>query len=237
MRLPVEYVELRSEDGRLGPLQALLGNSAITPSGGGGGWEPVARPGRRPILVWRAPDDPYRLLVPLLFDGFRRNESVEADCRLLERMAGVNVPGDPEPPLLIVEGSLPHDESRAESNRWVIEKSPEWGEAIRREEDGHRIRQAVTIQLALFTEDTRLTTIRRPSPEPMYPVALARKGDTYEKVAARELKPYGGARLGARLARLNDKRSPDVKLAEGSHVRLPTVEAAQDWHRDLKAGR
>jgi hypothetical protein len=249
MRLPVEWVELRTEDRDL-VLTALVGDSPATPSGGGGGWEAVVRPGRRPILVWRQPDEPYRIMLPLVIDGYAgygggstngkvatpEGRSVEDDIRVLERMAGVNVPGDPEPPLLIVEGSLPHDESRSAKNRYVIEKTPEWGNAIRRELDGSRVRQHVVLTLALYTEDDVLSRVRS-SPRPSYRIVQATaKLNTYEKLAAKYLSRYGGRRLGSRLARLNGGRSGDKRLRHGTEVRLPTTDAAKKWQRELKKG-
>lgn len=230
------YVTLRSVDGTLGPIQVLLGQDPPTPSGGGGGWEAVARPWKRPMLVWRAPDAPYRLTLPLLFDGLAEGRSVEPEIRELERMAGVKVKGDPEPPLLIVEGrAIPHDTIGKKRNLYVIESSPEWGASVRKT-NGQRVRQAVTVTLALYAEDDRMERLRSPQ-KPRYRSVEAKQGDTYEKIAVRELKEYGGARLGRRLARLNGGRSPDVKLKEGKAVKVPAGRIAREWEDDLKKGR
>jgi hypothetical protein len=134
--------------------------------------------------------------------------------------------GDPEPPTLVVEGSLPHDESRAKQNRWVIE-SLEWSDAIRRASDGHRVRQAVTVTLMLFVEADKLNRLKKLAKRGGRFIS-ARTNDTFAKIAKRELK---SAKLGPRLARHNGKRSADTKLRAGTQVKLPSAAAVKDWKR------
>lgn len=225
-----DYVRIRSEDDTL-TLLVRLGDGSPQLSGGVGGWEAVARPGHRPLTVWRGQPEALTYSIPLLFDGYRWDPqhgsgySVEADCRTLERMGGLDA-GDPEPPLLIIEGALPHDESRAAQNRWVL-NSIEWGDAIRRP-DGHRVRQAATVTLLLYTEDDQLKRAHR-SRKPAYRYVRPRHGETWEKLAARKL---GAKRYGNRLARLNGARDGSAKI-KLDRVRLPTTKALRAW----KAGR
>lgn len=227
MRLPAHLVEIRSEDADL-KITALLGQEAPQLTGGVGGWEAVNRPNRRPLSVWRGVQEPLRMVLPLLLDKWddsASGRSVEAECRVLERMGGLDR-NDPEPPILIVEGSLPHDESRAKSNRWVIE-GLEWGDALRRAEDGHRVRQEVTVTLMLFVQDDKLSRIRRgSSPGGRSRYVKARNGDTFEKIAHREL---GSGRYGLKLARLNGKRSAGTHIKVGTRVKLPTASVLKSW--------
>lgn len=222
MSAPVGYVELRSERGDL-HLVARLGEDSPELSGGVGGWEAVNRPGRRPLTVWRGVTEPLKIDIPLLLDDFAADGSVESPCRVLERMGGLDR-NDPEPPTLVVEGALPHDESRAKSNRWVID-SLEWGDSLRRSSDGHRTRQAVKVTLMLFVEADKLTGLKK-APKRGGRFVRARAGDTFEKIAKREL---GSGRLGTKLARLNGKRSADTKIKTGTQVKLPSPSAAKGW--------
>lgn len=235
MTVATDHVELSVPERKL-RLLVRLGEGSPQVTGGVGGWEVVGRPLRRPLTVWRGTTDPLRMVLPLLFDGFAEatsGRSVEAEIRTLERMGGLDS-GDPEPPTILVEGSLPHDASRTQGrNRWVIE-GLEWGDAIRRASDGHRVRQAVTATLLLFTEDDRLERIKRPKKAPKFRYVTARQGDTFEKLAARELKLK---RAGMRLARLNKGRSPDTPVKRGTRVRLPSDAALRTWKRELGGRR
>lgn len=237
--VPLDSVQITAPDrDDLDVLLVKIGPGDVTLSGGMGGWEAVARPERRPLTVWRGPGDPLTLALPLLFDGWASADpahnggySVEAPIRLLERMAGLDK-GDPEPPQLVLEGSLPHDASQTgkRPNRWVID-SIEWGEVIRRPSDGVRVRQACMVTFLLFADDDRLERIRRPSPHGRVRYVKAHKGDTWEKIAARELKLK---RAGNRLARLNGHRDGSGKVKAGTRVRLPSAKALKDWKHDLK---
>jgi len=212
----------------VGQVTALLGDAAPTTSGGIGGWEAVARHGREPLTIYRGPAEPLKAAVAILLDGFDEGDegaSVEPEIAALERMGGLGA--DDEPALVYVTG-IPHD-----GDAWVIE-SIEWGDCIRRPSDGRRVRQAAVVNLARFREDETLRRIKPRRSAPKYRHVRARQGDTFEKVAAREL---GTRRLGARLARLNGKRSPDVKLKAGHRVRVPAGDLLKSWKRDLKRRR
>lgn len=223
MAIPPDHVQIRSEDGDLN-LIVLLGEDQPLLSGGVGGWEAVNRPGRRPLTAWRGKSDPLKYTIALMFDHYASDESVESECRLLEKMGGLDR-GDPEPPKLIIEGALPHDESRAKANRWVID-TLEWGDAIRRN-DGHRVRQAVTATLLEFVEPDKLARVKKASKRGGKFV-VAHAGDTFEKIATREL---GSGRLGRKLAQFNGKRSASTAIKAGTRVKLPSAAASADWKR------
>lgn len=234
MRIPPDRVQIRpaQRSVKLPTILVRLGDGDVGYSGGVGGWEAVARPRHRPITVWRGPQNPLTFALPLLFDGWLHSdegESVEADVRTLEKMAGLDK-GDPEPPLLIIEGSLPHDESRAPSNRWVIADIA-WGETIRRASDGHRVRQACVVTFLLHEEDARLARTVAP-PRPRHETVHVRPGETWNHLAARTL---GDKRLARRLARLNGGRSPDVAIRH-RQVKVPTGAELATWRLDLRRG-
>ena len=114
---------------------------------GYGGWEEVARPRRVALTLWRG-RSPYRMTLPLLLDAWdtQRDEDVEADVRVLERMARPAGEGL-DPPTVRAEGALP----RGSQVEWVVE-SLEWGESLTRG-DGRRVRQAVTVGLLEKIDD------------------------------------------------------------------------------------
>jgi hypothetical protein len=230
--LPPDFVYIAPLDLNLPDVIARLGESAPVYTGGVGGWEAVPRPGRRPLTVWRGVQEPLRLQLSLLLDRFLEGDegySVEPDIVALERMGGLDA-GDPEPPLLVVEGQLGrHDMSGASQNRWVIE-SLDWGDAIRRQSDGHRVRQAVTVTLLEHKEDDRLARVRKGTGKPKARYYTAKSGDTFAKIAASKL---GSAKFAARLARLNSERAGSIhrKLKAGRKVRLPSASALADWKR------
>lgn len=206
---------------------AIVHEEAV-PSGGVGGWEEVARPGRRPLTVWRGPEG-LRLTLPLLLDalnvGDNGGESIEQDVRALYSLAGYDLsgfPGAKEPPVIRMDGPLP---LRRDHNRWVIE-SLEWGDSLRRN-DGPRVRQFVTVTLLQFTEDDRVERLDR-AKEDKHPTYRSHPGDTYESIAKKKL---GSKRYGGKLARLNDKPAGAAtkKLKPGTTVRLPTKKQLKDW--------
>lgn len=231
--LPPNQVELLTEDFELSVRARLL---APPQPLGGGGVEAVPRPQRRPLTVYRSPEAPG-LTLELLLDGWREQRSVEPECRALEKLAGAFLPSDPGPEKLIVVGdAVPHcSGAEALRHRWVISEQPDWNDdpAVIRDVAGNRVRQAVALTLLLFTEATELQRVKPRQPKPKYKVAIAQKGDTYEKVAARRL---GSKRLGRKLAQLNGDRDPTKKLREGHKVRLPSASLLAGWRKDLKIG-
>lgn len=199
-------------------------------SGGVGGWEEVPRLGRRPLTVWRGPEA-LRVTLPILFDRFAEGDdggSVEAHCRAVLLLAGFDpagFPGAHEPPVLCMDGPVPHARRH---NRWVVD-TIEWGDSLRRQSDGARVRQFVTVTLLQHTEDDRLGRVKPAGSHPATAtVASTDAHNTYEKIAKWKL---GSKRFGTRLARLNGKRSADAKLKRGTRVRLPNAETLAAWKR------
>lgn len=235
-----ELVMVRTE-ALFGPLSAGVIGLLLEPPKplGGGGIEPTGRPGRRPLTPYRSPET-LGLELSFILDGLAENESVERECRAIEVMAGMFLPDDPGPQRLIVQGkSVPHCRGAAAfRRRWLIANAgddifADDPEVIRRD-DGDRLRQAVSLTLYVATDTDELERARPRQSRPNYRLVSAKEGDTYEKVAAREL---DSRRLGGRLAKLNGKRDPTTKLKEGQRVRLPSAHLLAEWKRDLKGGR
>jgi nucleoid-associated protein YgaU len=153
--------------------------------------------------------------VPVLFDGFAEGRSVEAPIARLERMASPG-PRREDPPELVISGPILHPELA-----WVID-SIEWGEALRDDRDGFRIRQAATVNLlehGRADQRARLGTVRRRLPGPRRRPRLytVKRGDTLSSIAAREL---GNASRWREIAALNGIRDPR-SIKPGQQLVMP----------------
>lgn len=201
---------------------------------GGGGFESVARPLRRGIPQWRGFDTPT-LPLSLIIGGYVPGPSVEGQCDTLRRLAGVVVSGDPEPPELLIRGHYVPSEAKG-GKRWVISEAPAWDTSsegvIRHPEKGYRQRQAVDLVLMLTGDDDELERLPASKPPPRYRHVKARHGDTFEKIAQREL---GSKRFAHKLAALNGRSGGSVSVAlhTGADVKVPTGDLLSEWRRDL----
>jgi len=212
-------------------LLARFGDGTITTTGGGGGWVAVPRPQKKTITVWRGPQDGYQHEIPLVFDTWGNTvKPIEQEMGFLEEASGVDMFNNTQPPTLILNagGALPHDVIHSPQLRWIIPEEPVWGEAIRRRDTGDRVRQLVTVKFMVFTAADELTRSTPPhvSSKTLY---IAKKGDTYTKIAARLLKNEGGARWGNRLAQLNGARDGASSPKVGQSVKIPTSEQVKQW--------
>lgn len=210
-------------------IRAQFDEGTIERSGGGGGWKSVMRPQRRPLTAYVGPDTSFTYRIPLVFDGYRRGNSMLPQLRDLEKMAGVMVPGDPKPPLLIINanGALEHDVFHEPGNRWVIPEMPTYGDQLLNDE-GHIVQMHIKVPLMLHTADDRLSRAKQVA---RAKYVTARSGDTYNKIAARALKAYGGQRWGNRLAHLNGARDGASRPHVGQLVRIPTAAQVESWRR------
>ncbi len=230
------YVAIYPQDPHRGsPLVVRYDQGTIAPTGGGTGWVPKPRPYRRPLTVWLGPQAPYSFPLPLLFDGWDSGDSQEADIRALEIWAGVNVAHDPEPPTLIIDagGALPHDFVNAPQNLWVISDITT-GDALRDPQTGERLRQSITPTFMLYTQDAALARLPGKNIGSGRSVK-AKAGDTYNKIASRYLRPYGGAKLGSRLSTFNGQRGGGGKtLGPGQIVKIPPASTLEQWKRGAR---
>src|SRR5688572_14016956 len=123
-------------------FECWLGGDSPNPSDGYGGWEVVPRPRRAGATQWNG-RAPYQMDIQLVMDGFAPVQEVEIECRALEQMSlGL---GGNEPPVVMIESEfVPHTDLP-----WVI-GNLEWGAAIRRNTNGRRVRQEVTITLVQY---------------------------------------------------------------------------------------
>jgi hypothetical protein len=210
----------------LNKVRVRYGPGQIETKGGGGVWETVKRPYREPLTVWRGASEAYQHKIPAVIDGFIDEEECGPTKRTIELMAGV-LNGNVEPPRLTLDGygAIEHDATNDPTLSWIIPEPPEWGEMVRRE-DGVLIRQAFVITFALYTSDQEL---RRPAPpRPSSIVIHAKRGDTFESIAAHRLHH---AHWGGLLAKLNEQTSATHQLSAGQEVFLPDEKQRREWAR------
>lgn len=200
----------------------------------GGGFEDVPRPLRRGVPRWRGTATPTLPLALVLIDPTFAGASIEAARRTLMKLAGGMTAHDPEPPRLLLNGEALTSEVTGARQRWVIAEPPEWGtdpgEVLRDPDTMARVKQHVGLVLMLAADDPPVVSAPAAA-APQYRYVSAKRGDTYELIAKREL---GEKRLAHRLARLNGATSVDVHLATHKRVKLPTGALLSEWKRDLK---
>lgn len=158
-------------------LVVLLGPDPLKLTGGGGGWETVARPHQVGMTLWQG-GEPYALQLPLMLDDFPERGSVERAMRVINRLARGD--DDSEPGIVEIGGvPLPADE-------WVIE-SVDYGDPIRGVRDLHLMRQPVTLALREYVPPEYVQLRRRAlgKPKRKTRVVTVKKGDTPAKLARR----------------------------------------------------
>lgn len=227
-----------TEDKKL-KFDSLVGEGTINITGGGAGWESVALPQDAPVSVWRGSQNVYTMEIPLVFDVYDADDSlnwdVEARCRTLEKMYGALTNPPRQPPLLILDanGAIPNDVYNFPPLRWVISEEPTWGEQLRNA-NGRRTRQIVTVKFMKYSPYDDLS--RRASVKDALPTdeIIAKANDTYSKIAARTLKQYGGHRWGNRLAHLNGAKDGAAKVLPGTIVKLPTAAQIKTWQHTAR---
>lgn len=207
-------------------LRFALDPQVLTPSPGVGGWEQVAHARREATTEWTG-SPAGTLDVELLLDRVRFGEDVDDACRVLEVWGQVQ-PGQREPAVLRLAWG-PYAAAR------YVLNGLSYGDA-RRDEQGRRLRQVVTVTLLEYRRaELALSPARRatrptapapagsgrPSsgaqPRPSGRTYTVRRGDTLQRIAAAEL---GRAARWPEIARLNGLRDPN-RLAVGQRLRLP----------------
>lgn len=210
------YVRFRAVNNpNLGLIAELAG--PIVPVDGFGRDELVARPARVSISHEQG-SEPLAHRIPLLFDRWTQQRSVEPEIRTLEQLMGLSTTR-PRRPLVIVEGQgVPHSYERAAHLRWRL-SDPEWGDDVRYVNNRDRAYLQVTVLARLaITPDTLA--------EPDEGVTFAKKGrvffrtnqrvNTLKKVSKYVRVPW------KRLKSLNPglPKDPDKKLKRGTRVRI-----------------
>lgn len=200
-------------------VAAYLADTAPVRSGGYGGWEVASRARQVGFVEWRGVE-PRGLTLPLVLASVDGADQ-EPFIRNLERMARPEPKAGNEPPWVRITGAVPV----AAVTRWVIQ-GIEWSaeDVIRREVDGHRIRQGVTLNLVEHvTPDlafTRSAAQKVAAARARRVTITALKGDTFAKIAVRR---FGKRGRWKDIADLNPglPAKPNVEIKAGRKVRVP----------------
>jgi hypothetical protein len=196
-------------------LVAELDGPVTVPSGYGS-FEVVPRPRRVGITTYTG-RAPLTLRIPIRFDRWTEQKSIEAEIKTLETMLGIHALS--RPPQLVVEGfGVPHSYSRDASLRWTLNGDPEWGEDVRfRPVGGHRCFAQVVI-----------SALQVSTPSAVEEIATASSGraarKTYTVGSLRTLRAIGKHYKvdWQKLRKLNAKLTadPDKTLRAGTKVRV-----------------
>ena len=160
----------------------------------GARWSVIERPRRVSYTQW-AGDDPFRMDLPILLDGWDKLESVEPDIIFLNgaRRATHDYTA---PPLVYVEGAVP-----VKGNKWIIE-GIDFGDNVIWHEDGYRVRQDAVIHLLDYVPLDQLS-IKPPSTTHKHTV---KAGETLKSISRDE---YGSVKYWSFIKNANNIR--DVK--------------------------
>jgi len=180
-------------------------------TGGGGGWEVEPRPRRVGLTLWKG-REPYRMDVPILFDGHALGKSVEQSIAKLNQM---HIGSDlKQPPTVMIEGGVP-----VKGIRWVIENI-EWGDHVYWVKGGQgpfRTRQDAVVKLLQYNPEVRVSVRRDSTTRPNRYVTKA--GDTLRSIAK---SLYDDAMKWQSIATANNLRIPGTqKLTAGKTLRIP----------------
>jgi hypothetical protein len=187
----------------------LRGDGAAKMTGGGGGWSVEARPRRVGLTLWQG-RDPYRMEVPILFDGWASGRSQENAISILNQMQmGANFR---EPPTVTIDGVVP-----VKNARWVID-SIEWGDDVIVSDD-HRLRQDAIVRMIQYTPVETLSVRNkgqlRATPKPY----IVKKGDTFKSISKAH---YGTPDKWRIIMAANNIRDPQaIKRLIGKAIRIP----------------
>lgn len=165
---------------------ALLAENGGHMTGGFGKWEQISVPRGIPFTQWVG-RDLFAMDLELLLDNWAKHKSVEPGIKALEEMA--LRPGNwkgqyktqtkpyPTPPPIRLVGAIPHPEFT-----WVI-NGIDWGDCLRHPKTGQRLRQAVTLHMLEYVEETEIANTLAPK-KPAPRKYKVKKGDNLKKLAA-----------------------------------------------------
>ena len=183
---------------------------------GVGGWEEVERVRRKSATNWVA-QPLKRLSIPLLFDGWRKKESVQAAVNVLGAM-GAPVIGVKPPRIKVSGAALLIYTGYISGIEWVVEDL-DWGDS-KRDENGTLLRAPVTVSLLEYSSVDIATKRLKTREKKTRRIYTVKSGDTLLSIARRKL---GDATLWKKIASLNNIRDPrsNKKLTPGKKLRLP----------------
>jgi hypothetical protein len=213
VRLPDKYFYIfRSSDGAT--VKVLRGDDPPTMVGGIGGWQTIARPRRTALTQW-AGRDPYQMDVPILFDRWHDQQSIEREIRQLNKMA-LGLDFNP-PPTVTIDGAVP--DVPVAGGTWVI-SGIDWGTDVYWDQgnDGtpFRMRQDAVVHLLEYHAEERVNITFTGSLPNTY--IVAKKGETLRKIAQAM---YGDGSKWKAIHQANPKIRDPNKIPVKTILRIP----------------
>lgn len=204
--MPVKHVTFTSRSPRLS-VRCHPGEGAPEITGGFGNISNVTRSQRRSLTRWSG-SEPVTLAIPILLDGFRRGQSVEAAKERLERMSGVSGMN----PKVKITGTgklVPY----ADDFDWYI-TGIDWAESLL-DVYGRRVRQFGTVNVCQVVDAaTEKSLAKRAAGKGTHARSYrVRAGDTLRSISRKVL---GTPDRWAEIRRLNNITDPRVVGHPGS---------------------
>lgn len=202
-------------------VEAMVGG-LVKQSGGTGGWTLQERRRRTPLTTFSGTPS-RQLVIPILFDRYAGQHSVESHIHELEDMSHTPQ-GEDQPPRVKIDGggAIPFDYTRNPDIDWVIGTDMEFGD-YELNSAGKRCRQLITVTFYEFIPDDVIRHTkkhhkhhRRKKHPKHYTV---KKGDTLQSIAKHF---YGDRDKWKVIAERNHIRDPShLKKWVGKEIKLP----------------
>jgi hypothetical protein len=191
-------------------VRVLRGPDPPKMTGGAGGWQIINRPRRVGITQWTG-FEPYQMEVPVFFDGWHAQESVEDDIRRLNQM---QLGSDYQPPPTVsIDGALP-----VVGATWVI-STIDWGDIVYWKQmptgDFVRLRQDAIVHLLQYVAEERLLLRNVGLP---HTYTVFRKGVSLRDVA-KEM--YGSPKRWKDIQKANPKIRDPNNIPTRTTLRIP----------------
>lgn len=208
-------------------VQALLAGNVKVIDHAPEGWQAVQRMGRSSYIEWQGAQG-WELQIPVLFDGYSSNRSVESVIKRMEKLCEVPTNQSKKiavrTPIMTVDanGACPHDFTNDPKKRWVI-ITIDWddGNSVITNSSNKRMRQMATVTCWEYTPETILSAKEIPPQKNKHKAKVTtwkiKKGDTLQKIATHL---WGSAKHWRAIATLNKIRDPN-HLQVGKVIKIP----------------
>lgn len=204
-----QFYQFRSSLGT--SVTVRRGDGAPTQVGGGARFKTVPRPRRTSLVQWDG-SDPYQMDVPVLFDGWIDETSMETDIAILNQMHSAdNVADLIPPPTVFIDGAVP-----IKNARWVIADIT-WGQTVIYHaigDKGFRYRQDAVVHLLQFVPSDPLV-FKKPASTGI--VHIVKSGETLKSIAKDHT---GDANKAKDIQKANDIRDAKT-IKPGDKVKIP----------------
>jgi nucleoid-associated protein YgaU len=193
-------------------ISVQMGDGPATPTAGVSSWEIIDRVEGKSITD-RASVQPFSQDVPVLLDGYAKDNSVQ---RQLDELLSL---GGEDPGVFRAYGPI-----HRPGIHYIYGGEPDFGEVIR-DDDGTLLRQRLTLKLTEFVRPDVLGKKKRKKPGERGLLGQAqaltytvKAGDTVARIAH---KLWGNWKRWREIADLNGIRDPYAKLQPGRVLKLP----------------